>query len=432
MIFLRSYATLAEFFNDILNQNWAFPVFSFGFFVGLAFLVAGWVLFTELKRKEREGKLKPVKEKIIVGEPASTGELIFNGIIGFIIGFKIGGMIFFWETFNANPPGFIFSWQGNIITGIIGAAGLVYLKYRERKKEQLPKPEERIIDVYPHDRLGDIVMLAAVFGILGAKIFSNFEEPNGWKDFLRDPFGNFFSGLTIYGGLILGAIAVILFARKKKISVLHLGDAVAPALILAYAIGRMGCQVSGDGDWGVLNSAYISQPDASITLAQPGEYEKALQLNDNYYIQEFDSLKNVPAIYYKAPSFIPRSWVAQNYAYNVNGEGSYIKGCQNEWCGQLPVPVFPTSIYEIIMSLIIFGILWFLRKRMRIPGMLLALYVIFAGIERYFIEKIRVNNVLEFMGIEATQATFISIIFISFGLGMMFVLWRMSKRTQKV
>jgi len=61
--------------------------------------------------------------------------------------------------------------------------------------------------------------------------------------------------------------------------------------------------------------------------------------------------------------------------------------------------------------------------------MLLALYVIFAGLERYFIEKIRVNNVLEFMGIHATQATFISIIFISFGLGMMFVLWRMSKRT---
>jgi phosphatidylglycerol:prolipoprotein diacylglycerol transferase len=126
---------------------------------------------------------------------------------------------------------------------------------------------------------------------------------------------------------------------------------------------------------------------------------------------------------------LPRSLFAQNYAYNVNNEGAYIQGCQGDWCGQLPVAVYPTPIYEIIMSLMIFGILWFLRKKLKIPGMLLALYVIFAGLERYFIEKIRVNNVLEFMGIHATQATFISIIFISFGLGMMFVLWRMSKRT---
>ena len=64
--------------------------------------------------------------------------------------------------------------------------------------------------------------------------------------------------------------------------------------------------------------------------------------------------------------------------------------------------------------------------------MLLAIYVICAGVERYFIERIRVNNMLEFMGIHATQATFISIIFVTFGLGMMFVLWRMSKRTPKL
>ncbi|MFI5171463.1 MAG: prolipoprotein diacylglyceryl transferase [Chitinophagales bacterium] len=432
MVILRSYATLAELFNDLFNKNWEFPIFSFGFFVGMAFLVAGWVLYRELKRKEKQGIFKPIKEKIMVGEPASSGELIFNAVVGFLIGFKLGGMIAEWSTFNDNPQHFIFSSEGNIIGGILGAAGLAYLKFREKKKQRLPKPEERTIDVYPHHRLGDIVMIAAIFGILGAKIFSNFEEPNGWRDFIKDPLGNFFNGLTIYGGLLLGALAVIIYARKKKINVLHLGDAVAPALILAYAVGRIGCQVAGDGDWGVLNSAYISQADATITLAQPGEYEKTLQLNANYYEFEFDSLNTVPAINFKAPPFIPRSWVAQNYAHNVNGEGSYVKGCQGDWCGQLPVPVFPTPLYEIIMSVIIFGILWFLRKRIRIPGMLLALYVVFAGIERFIIEKIRVNNVLSFMGIEATQATFISVIFIIFGLGMMFILWRISKRTQQV
>jgi len=432
MVLLRSYATIAELFNDLFNTNWQFPIFSFGFFVGMAFLVAGWVLYKELIRKEKEGVFKPTKQKIMVGMPASTIELISNGLLGFVIFFKIGGMILNWDTFNENPQSFVFSGEGNILIGLLGGILLAYQKFREKNKEKLPQPKEKTIDVFPHDRLGDIVMIAAVFGILGAKIFSNFEEPNGWKDFIEDPLGNFFNGLTIYGGLLLGALAVILFARSKKINVLHLGDAVAPTLILAYAVGRLGCQVSGDGDWGILNSAYISQADGTVAAAAPGEFEKILSINANYYEGEFDSLSNVPSIYFEGPSFLPRSLFAQNYAYNVNSEGAYIEGCQGDWCGQLPVAVFPTPIYEVFMSLIIFGILWYLRKKLKIPGMLLALYVVFAGIERYLIEKIRVNNVLEFMGIHATQATFISIIFISFGLGMMFVLWRMSKRTQKV
>ena len=429
MVQLRSYATLAELFNDWFGTNMRFPVFSFGFFVGMAFLVAGWILYKELKRKKEQGLLQSTNIKIVVGKPASTSELIFNGIIGFLVGFKIGGMILNWSTFNDAPQAFVFSGEGNILFGLLGGIALTYLKYREKKKEQLPQPKEKTITIFPHDRLGDIVMVAAVSGILGAKIFSNFEEPNGWKDFIEDPFGNFFNGLTIYGGLLLGALCVILYAKSKKIHVLHLGDAVAPALILAYAVGRMGCQVSGDGDWGILNSAYVSQADGSVVAAQPGDFEKVLEANAAYFEREFESLDNVPSSHFEGPSFLPRSLFAQNYAYNVNNEGAYIQGCQGDWCGQLPVAVYPTPIYEIIMSLMIFGILWFLRKKLKIPGMLLALYVIFAGLERYFIEKIRVNNVLEFMGIHATQATFISIIFISFGLGTMFVLWRMSKRT---
>jgi len=271
-------------------------------------------------------------------------------------------------------------------------------------------------------------MRAAVFGILGAKIFSYFEEPNGWKVFLSDPFGNFFNGLTIYGGLILGAIAIIWYARSKKINVWHLGDAVAPALILAYGIGRLGCQVSGDGDWGILNSAYISNPGGSLREAKGGGDLAGLEAQAGYYERELGSLYAGPHAYLPAPSFLPRSWFAQNYARNVNREGMYIQGCQGEWCGQLPVAVFPAPIYETIMSLLIFGLLWWLRRRVTIPGMMLAIYVVLVGVERFFIEKIRVNNPLEFMGIQATQATFISVIFVIFGLGLAYVLRRMHKR----
>lgn len=422
MILLRAYATLGEFFNAVFGTHMQLPVFSFGFFVGMAFLGAGWILFIELRRKEKAGIFQAEKVTEIVGKPATPVELGWNALFGFLIGFKVVGMALNWGLFNENPQQFLFSGEGNVVGGLIGAIVFAYLKYAEKKKEQLPKPEEKVTLIYPSGRLGDFVMLAAVFGILGAKIFSNFEEPNGWRDFFADPFGNFFNGLTIYGGLILGAAAIILYARSKKINVMHLGDAVAPALILAYGIGRLGCQVSGDGDWGIINSAYISQPDGTLKEAEQDAYKEALVLNRQYYEREFGNLEEIDHAYFSAPSFLPRSWFAQNYAYNVNKEGMYIQGCQGNWCGQLPVAVFPTPIYETIMSLFIFAFLWWLRRKVTIPGMMLAIYVILVGVERYFIEKIRVNNVLEFMGIHATQATFISIGFIIFGIGMALVL----------
>ncbi len=428
MILLRSFATLSEYFNHVFGTHSNVPVYSFGFFVAMSFLIGGWILNLELKRKERKGLFHPTKAKIIVGNPATPAELFFNGLVGFIIGWKIIGIVTENKIFSENPQAYILSSQGSILGGLLIAGVLIYLKWREKNKEKLDQPKEKTIDIWPHHRVGDFIVIAAVFGLLGAKIFSNFEEENGWRDFIKNPVENFFSGLTIYGGLILAAAAIIYFAWRKKINVLHLGDAFAPALILAYGIGRIGCQVAGDGDWGILNSAYISTPDAKVELAQEGDFQKALFANQNYYIQQFGSIENVPHVNFKAPDFLPQRLVAQNYAYNVNNEGAAIEGCETGWCGQLPVAVFPTPVYETIMSLIIFGFLWMIRKRITIPGMLLAFYVFLNGAERYFIEKIRVNNVLNFMGIHATQATFISVGFMLFGLLLMYLFWRRSKK----
>ncbi len=265
-------------------------------------------------------------------------------------------------------------------------------------------------------------MLAAVFGILGAKIFSNFEEPNGWQDFFRDPLGNFFSGLTIYGGLILGAAAVIWFARRKKICVLHLGDAAAPALILAYGIGRIGCQVSGDGDWGIYNSAYVTAEDGSIVEADDSTFIQVLEAYPTYFSYSFSDREDIPHTSFRAPSWMPVSWVAQNFAHNVNDDGLPLPDCEGKFCSVLPVPVFPTAMYETIMSVLLFGLLWVLRKRIAVPGVLFALYIFMTGLERFWIEKIRVNNIVSFAGMKATQAEFISVGLMLFALGFLLVL----------
>ena len=86
---------------------------------------------------------------------------------------------------------------------------------------------------------------------------------------------------------------------------------------------------------------------------------------------------------------------------------------------ELANPVYPTPLYEIIVCTILFFILWMVRKRMRPAGTLFALYLILNGIERFFIEKIRVNNRLDIFGLHPTQAEVISVGLIILGI----VIW---------
>jgi prolipoprotein diacylglyceryltransferase len=85
------------------------------------------------------------------------------------------------------------------------------------------------------------------------------------------------------------------------------------------------------------------------------------------------------------------------------------------------------------MAFIIFGILWSLRKKITVPGVLFSLYLSFNGIERFLIEKIRINPDYHFLGIEATQAEIISVaLFISGILGMIYFSKNKNKFIPKV
>src|ERR1700748_2251159 len=82
---------------------------TFGFLVALSFICAAWATSQELKRKEKQGLLRPEKETMTVGKPASQAELISSALIGFIIGFKIGGFFTLFEEISRNPMGYLFS-----------------------------------------------------------------------------------------------------------------------------------------------------------------------------------------------------------------------------------------------------------------------------------------------------------------------------------
>ncbi|MBC7848765.1 MAG: prolipoprotein diacylglyceryl transferase, partial [Chitinophagaceae bacterium] len=396
-----------------------------GFFVAIAFLAAAFILVRELRRKEAEGLLFGTEVKIVIGKPASFVEIFLNFALGFLLGYKFVGLFLSGEGAASDPQAFMFSSQGNWPVGLALGTVFAVLKWFEKNKRKLAKPEERTIRIWPHDRVGDIVIFAALFGFLGAKLFHNLEN---WNEFWKSPIEALlsFSGLTFYGGLICAAVAIWWYARKHKIGFRHLCDATAPALMIAYAIGRIGCQVSGDGDWGILNSAYANTPDAKVIRTTPQHFDSVVNANTAYYKNEFSTLDSSATIPHKAvigPSWLPTWMVAFNYPHNVISSGVPIAGCTEEqYCRQLPNPVFPTPFYETVMGVILFLFLWAIRKRLRIPGTLFAVYLIVNGIERFLIEKIRVNTTYSIFGFHPTQAELISTSMVIFGIILYFYL----------
>ena len=177
----------------------------------------------------------------------------------------------------------------------------------------------------PPDWAYEIVVAAVLGGLIGARVYYLIENHGSLHgSLLGNVFGG--SGLVWYGGLLGGTIAVLLWARWRGFFSLQLVDIAAIGLPLGYAIGRIGCQVAGDGDYG-------------------------------------------------KPSHLP--W-AMGYAD-----------------GTTPTPpgvtVQPTPIYETVSMGLVALVLWHLRDRFR-PGVLFAMYLVLAGLERLIVEFWRRNN----------------------------------------
>jgi phosphatidylglycerol:prolipoprotein diacylglycerol transferase len=381
------YPKLSDLINAVFGTHINLPIMSYGFFVALAFLAGAYFLYLELIRKEKEGLIRPTKKKIVVGKPATPAELIISFVVGFLLAFKIAAAITDYRHFANNPQEFLFSGEGSLWAGILfGILYAVYVWY-DKNRHKLARPEVKEISVPAHEQTWMLVLLAAVFGIIGAKIFDQLEN---WQAFLADPLGQLFSfsGLTFYGGLIFATVALIWYGETHGIPWKPLADSFAPGLALAYGIGRIGCQVAGDGDWGIVNH-----------WAKP------------HWL-----------------SFLP-DWLWKcNYPHNIINEGIPIPGCHGPHCMQLPQGVFPTPVYETLMMIVIFIILWSIRKKIKTPGVLFSIYLIFNGIERFFIEHIRVNNTYDIFGHHITQAEIISPILVLIGIAGWYILEKRNKK----
>ncbi|WP_113653550.1 prolipoprotein diacylglyceryl transferase [Pedobacter namyangjuensis] len=359
------FPTVSHFLNYLFGINLPLPFNTFGVFVALAFIAGYWAFSKELQRKEALGLLHPIKRKITLGEPATFLEIASNAFFGFIIGYKLFYALLNYRLFVDDAQTVLLSTKGNLLGGIALAVFFAYWDYKEKEKNKLPKPKTVEVTVRPHEIMGQLIVWAAIWGFLGAKIFDNLEN---WDSFVKDPIGGLlsFSGLTFFGGLICGGAAVLIIAKKNGIKPLHMLDVGGPGMMLAYAVGRIGCHLSGDGDWGIPN------------------------LNPKPF------------------TWLPDWLWAYTYPNNVAQVGNPIEGCVGKFCNELAQPVYPTPIYEVILAFIIFFILWSIRTKIKSPGTMFGIYMMFAGVERFFIELIRVNSKYHVAGIPFTQAELIS------------------------
>jgi len=380
------YPTVYHVFIDLFG--WDIPalklVNSFGLFVALAFVVAAFILRKEMDRKQALGIFSAERTKITLGGPIPVGEYITNGLIGFVIGWK-----FIYLAWNAGelfqrglPQAELFSLRGNWALGLVCATLFVGWKFWEAKG-QGKTIQHKEIEVPASQHVGGIVTAAAIGGITGAKFFHLLEYPDELIRFFQEPsLANFLGGLTIYGGLIVGGLAVYIYSRKNNLAFLPLADSTAPGLMLGYGVGRIGCQVSGDGDWGIPNSHPM--PDVLSWLPD--------------WMWSYSFPNNVNGVYGARPAGYVGKWITPEDPWPIfEGYGTY-----------LDPGVYPTAFYETLMATVLFGILWSMRKRIQIPGRLFALYCIFNGAERFLIEKIRVNVELDWFGLSFTQAELIS------------------------
>ena len=366
---------ISDLINYLFGTHIDVPINSYGFMLALAFIFGGTIIWLELRRKENTGEIAAQQKTVLKGGPPSLTEMLLTVVFSLIIGYKFIGIILNYSEFSRTPEDYILSSKGSLTGGLILAAVIGGYSWFRMKKQQLKEPIKTEVTIHPQELTPMILMVAAFFGILGSKIFDTMEHLD---DLVRDPVGTIFSfsGLTFYGGLIVASLAVLWYANKNKVKPATMLDVAAPGLILAYAIGRIGCQLAGDGCWGIVNMT--------------------------------------PKPHWL--SFLPDWMWAFKYPHNVIDEGIKIANCSGSHCHMLALPVFPTPFYETLVCLIIFCILWFIRRKIKIPGFLFCIYLISNGIERFFIEKIRINRVYDLLGMHLTQAEIIAVILIVLGI----------------
>jgi len=225
--------------------------------------------------------------------------------------------------------------------GIMVAVGLIcgfFILRADFERRKVPADAEAIIGI------------TGLAGLVGSRLYHLLETP---REFFADPWPQLFStmGFAFAGAILGGFVALVYLAKRFRMPVLLMLDAASPAGALGYGIGRIGCLISGDGDYG-------------------------------------------------KPTNLP--W---GMAF-PNGILPTTESCV-QWGAPPDCRVHPTPIYEFLAAVLIAWLLWRLGARALKSGapngIVFAGYLVLTGAARYLVEFIRINP-RSFYGMTNAQA----------------------------
>ncbi|MCB0833988.1 MAG: prolipoprotein diacylglyceryl transferase [Bacteroidetes bacterium] len=233
---------------------------------------------------------------------------------------------------------------------------------------------------FKEDVAEQIVLMAAVSGLIGSKLYYLLFE--AFDRFMRHPIDMLFSGagLTWYGGFVLAMATIIFILRRNKMPILRSIDLISVPLALGYGIGRIGCHLAGDGDYGLPYNGFLAT-NYSHGVVPPS--------------QAFAG-----------------SEIAQNYPNGIVPD--------NTLC-------HPTPLYETFLGVLIFAVLWYSTKKKLPAGFQISAYFIMGGLARFSVEFLRLNPKI---GLGFSAAQWISLVMIFIGAVWMFWTFKVAGKSR--
>ena len=248
--------------------------------------------------------------------------------------------------------GFNIYWYGVFIA--IGALLGVSLCLKEAKRTNQSQ------DLY-----SDFAFIGIICGICGARIYYLLFHGDSLLDFFKIRDG----GLAIYGGVIGGALAAIIYSKIKKVNFFKLADTCIMSVLIGQIFGRWGNFFNRE--------AFGSYTDSLFAMALKAQQVSGLKINGDTAIYQGNA----------------------EYPVTIFNNIRYIQ-------------VHPTFLYECVWNICLFIIMFIFRKHKKFDGQLLAMYFIGYGLGRFFIESLRTDQLL-ILGIPVSMA--VSLILVAAG-----------------
>ncbi len=232
---------------------------------------------------------------------------------------------------------FALSWHG--LLSFVGVAVAVYLVARWARKEKLDA-----------DMVYNTAIWAIIGGIVGARIVHVTDQWELYKNNLGDLFAIWSGGIGLWGAIIGGWVAGMIYARVSGYPVGKLMDLTAPAMLISQTIGRVGDIINGE--------------------------------------------------HWSTATDLPWGW------YFTHPDSPGRDGAQR-LLGDPEAPVHPAVVYEMIWNMLLLGLLFRLKGRLRPDGSLWMVYIALYALGRFLIQFIRLDDV-KFWGLQ--QAHIIAIL----------------------